>query len=837
MNAIGVVAPSPVPFREGGAERLWNSLVAELRSRGIPVDLLKAPVRERTLAQLLAGYATFAEWDLSHFDQVITGKYPAWAIEHPNHRLWMLHPLRGLYDRYPGSLPAQLPRMLDADLHAAAGLPGRLAEGVPAAPVIFEMTDRIERATRRLGADHPDLAIPSPLARSLIQQLDHGLLAAMRVRSHAAISGEVARRAGWFPPGVAPLVAHPPLDSDWAATLGALAPAEPNRDGVLRVLSVGRLEQAKRHDLAIAAVRAMSTPATLRVVGTGPDADRLAELSGGDDRIELVGAVDDDALAEAYGRADVVCFCADREDYGLVVLEALTAGRAVVTTTDAGGALELLTADDPPTTDGGDVNAMVVAPKASRLAAALDHVNSTDGAIERMGRSARAASLRVSWDDTIDALIDPPTGPNRRGRDRPFVVALSTYPLWRHRQGGELRAYHLLSGVAEAGARVKVISLTTDPDLAGNRRLAPNLDEETVLISPRQSAAEHRMRLVSTTHSITDIAASLLWPATPELSAAIRTNLADASVAVLVQPYLATALTAMAPKGLPVVYDAHNHESTLKDSLLGDTRGGRWLVNAATEAERTAVDLAGAIVVTTPDDAALFVSFDGVDPARMTVIENGASVTDAPFTEGPERRATRDGLLARLGLSDHRRLAVFVGSGHPPNVHAAERIVETLGHRDDLAVALIGRHSELLSGRLPGNVAALGRVEDDVLAEYLAGADLALNPIDEGSGSNLKLIDYFAAGVPVITTPVGARGIAEPRRFALLAPSDGLAEAVDRLEVDPGAEDRARAARVYAEEHLDWRLLGARMAELTLSLARSTTDRDPDRSGTTGAGR
>ncbi|MEZ5371209.1 MAG: glycosyltransferase [Microthrixaceae bacterium] len=163
--------------------------------------------------------------------------------------------------------------------------------------------------------------------------------------------------------------------------------------------------------------------------------------------------------------------------------------------------------------------------------------------------------------------------------------------------------------------------------------------------------------------------------------------------------------------------------------------------------------------------------------------------------------------------------------------------METLGHRDDLAVALIGRHSELLSGRLPGNVAALGRVEDDVLAEYLAGADLALNPIDEGSGSNLKLIDYFAAGVPVITTPVGARGIAEPRRFALLAPSDGLAEAVDRLEVDPGAEDRARAARVYAEEHLDWRLLGARMAELTLSLARSTTDRDPDRSGTTGAGR
>lgn len=70
---------------------------------------MKAPIRERTLTQLLKGYAAFAEWDLSHFDQVVTGKYPAWAIDHPNHRVWMLHPLRGLYDRYPAGLPDRLP--------------------------------------------------------------------------------------------------------------------------------------------------------------------------------------------------------------------------------------------------------------------------------------------------------------------------------------------------------------------------------------------------------------------------------------------------------------------------------------------------------------------------------------------------------------------------------------------------------------------------------------------------------------------------------------------------------------------------------------------------------
>lgn len=833
MRNLAVVAPSPVPFRQGGAERLWDGLVAELRRQGIPVDLLKAPVRERTLAQLLAGYASFAEWDLSHFDQVITGKYPAWAVEHPNHRVWMLHPLRGLYDRYPTTLPDRLPKLMDPTLQAALELPGRLAEGMAAGPLIFEMTDQIERVTQRLGADHPDLAIPSPVARTLIQQLDHGLLATMRVRSHAAISGAVANRSGWFPAGVKPLVVHPPLAADWAAALSNLAPATPERSGPLRVLSVGRLEQAKRHDLAIRAVLTMKAAAKLRVVGSGPDADRLAELAGGDERVELTGSATDEELVSAYGWADIVCFTADREDYGLVALEALTAGRGVVATSDAGGALELLRTEASPSSGAasadagssdaaGSPNAVVTAPTASDLASALDRIAASDGAAQRMGLAARTTSSRFSWDQAIEQLIDPPTEPNRRGRDRPFVVALSTYPVWRHRQGGELRAFHLLSGIAQAGARVKVLSLTTDPDLAGSRRLGPNLDEETVLVSPRHSSAEHRMRLVSTTHAITDIAASLLWPATPELAAAIRTNLADASAAVLVQPFLSAALSALAPSGLPVVYDAHNHESTLKDSLLGATRGGRWLAAAATEAERTAVDLAHAIVTTTADDAELFGDFDGVDAARLTIIENGASVVDAPFTEGDQRSAIRQRLLDRIGMTGCTRLAVFVGSGHPPNVEAAHRIISALGHRKDLAVALIGRHSEMLSGRLPDHVAALGRVDDETLAEFLAGADVALNPVDEGSGSNLKLIDYFAAGVPVITTPVGARGVDDPRRFALIAPSDGLSEAIDLIEADPGAPERARAARTYAEEHLDWRLLGKRMADLTLAIARST---------------
>lgn len=115
-----------------------------------------------------------------------------------------------------------------------------------------------------------------------------------------------------------------------------------------------------------------------------------------------------------------------------------------------------------------------------------------------------------------------------------------------------------------------------------------------------------------------------------------------------------------------MIYDAHNHESTLKGALLGATRGGRWLARAAAETERVAVALASEILTTTSEDAELFVSLDGVEPDRLTLIENGATVAGTPFAEGAEREANRIRLLAKLGLGDRKRLAVFVGSGHPP---------------------------------------------------------------------------------------------------------------------------------------------------------------------------
>lgn len=98
---IAIIAPSHKPFMMGGAEKLWMGLLTGFnRFTPNPCELFKFPVDEFSFWNLVDAYKYFYELDLSGFDMVISGKYPAWMCQHPNHLVYMLHPLRGLYDQY-----------------------------------------------------------------------------------------------------------------------------------------------------------------------------------------------------------------------------------------------------------------------------------------------------------------------------------------------------------------------------------------------------------------------------------------------------------------------------------------------------------------------------------------------------------------------------------------------------------------------------------------------------------------------------------------------------------------------------------------------------------------
>ncbi len=338
---IAVCAPQ-VPFERGGAEIFAGDLVAELHARDHEADLVTIPYKwypgERVLSQaFLWRLLDLEESDGRPIELVIATKFPSYAVRHANKVVWLVHQFRQAYE-------------LD---RTELGQFGESAE---------------ERAARRA-----------------VQQLDRVALG--EARKLFATSQNVASRLELSTGLQAEVMPHPPQELPYRT--------EGYEDFML---SVGRLDRAKRNDLLLEAV---ATDASLRcvIVGDGPDRARLEELArrhGLDGRARFTGRVGEDELAELYGRCLAVFYAPVDEDFGMVPYEAFLSEKPVVTTTDAGGPLEVVS--DRKT-------GLVCEPRAAAVGEACSWLRLHVDEAKTWGRAGKEIARRVSWDETISRLL------------------------------------------------------------------------------------------------------------------------------------------------------------------------------------------------------------------------------------------------------------------------------------------------------------------------------------------------------------------------------------------------------------------------------------------------
>lgn len=341
-----LIVNNMAPFVWGGAEELAVHLQKNLVIAGHEAEILRIPFQwepaERIPSQMLMVRA-FELWNVDH---VIALKFPAYLIRHPKKTLWLLHQYRQAYDLYDAG-QTNLP-------------PGE--EGL-------ELQTLIRHADQESFAESRNIFTNSEVTRQ-------------RLLKYNGFDAEVL-----LPPVNDPELFLSAGHGDY-------------------IFAGGRVNGMKRQYLLLEALAKADKGVKLLIAGP-PDSPADAaylraavERFGLTDRVRLdLRFLPREVYADYVNRAAAVAYLPyDEDSLGYVAMEAATAAKALITTTDSGGILGLVKHKD---------TGWVAHPSADDLARAMEAVFENAASTKMYGQSARALweSMKINWPDTVESLL------------------------------------------------------------------------------------------------------------------------------------------------------------------------------------------------------------------------------------------------------------------------------------------------------------------------------------------------------------------------------------------------------------------------------------------------
>jgi glycosyltransferase involved in cell wall biosynthesis len=783
---IAIIAPSPVPFCIGGAENLWWGLLKSI-NQDTPhqADLIKLPSPEMNFWELIDSYRSFSNLDLTHFDLVISGKYPGWMVQHPNHICYMLHRLRGLYDTYHFT---KYPEIYSSKNREITNLQQFIRSNQRNRNALKEFFERLERLRFSSNCPEDAFQFPGPLIRELVHFLDGIGLATDAIKKYAAISGNVVNRQNYFPLGSAVEVIYPP------SNIPSFSKGSSDY-----LFTVGRLDSAKRISLLIEAMKYVKTNIQLKIAGTGPDADSLKKLAGEDKRIVFLGFVNDQEITNIYADALAVPYVPYDEDYGLVTIEAMMSGKPVLTTTDAGGPNEFVI--------NGETGYSVL-PDPQALAERIDYLCEHQDEAQRMGVTGRKLVAEINWQNTVaqllgetKSLISTSVSSSVVKRRKKITVAL-TFPVFPPRGGGQSRVFYLYQHLATQ-FDVELVTFTNADQDVFKAEIAPNLYETRI---PKSKKHQEQECLIEQKVGvpITDVIMPRLYHLTPAYMEALKASVESSDFVVACHPYLLPAIQAVTNK--PIWYEAQDVEVELKKAILPNNAIGHELLEMTRKVEDECCRLSQLIMVCSIDDAKALHQMYGVDLSKIIEVPNGVDLEIVNYVEIEKRYLNKQ----KLGLAGSFT-AIFLGSWHSPNLEAVRHIFKMAQELPNVNFLVIGSVGlAFRNEQRPANVGFMGAVDEKTKDTAFELVDVALNPVTFGSGTNLKMLEYFASGIPVISTPIGARGLGiEDGKHCVVVDLEKFSEAIAHIKCEDLStrQMRVESARRYVEQKFDWQAI------------------------------
>jgi len=257
-----------------------------------------------------------------------------------------------------------------------------------------------------------------------------------------------------------------------------------------------------------------------------------------------------------------------------------------------------------------------------------------------------------------------------------------------------------------------------------------------------------------------------------------------------------------------VVIDCHDVFQALRLKHTGFLR--RML---ETSLEKLSYEYADSILTVSKAEKDCLVSFK-IKENKIEVVPNGVDTTQFACYDSSKIRE-------KYALRTHGTV-IFVGNmEYWPNREAVHVIASEIAPR---VRKEIDDAKFLIVGRIPKEMSLHGLIFTgvvDSVAEFLAASDVAIAPLFQGSGTRLKILEYFSCCLPVVSTSVGAEGldVADGMNIMIEDNIDEFsAKIVELLNDHESSLKLGKRARELVVEKYDWRRISSRLNEAYCNL-------------------
>jgi len=266
----------------------------------------------------------------------------------------------------------------------------------------------------------------------------------------------------------------------------------------------------------------------------------------------------------------------------------------------------------------------------------------------------------------------------------------------------------------------------------------------------------------------------------------------DSETAILLGGYLKEKLN------VPLFLELHDNETIFKKSIGGYKYSDLVLTNFV---HYISGELADLIIITTKGDAKDFIEDVGISSAKLVVSPNGV-----------------DPKLPYYGPNIKEKNIIFIGNlFYPPNRQAMEIIFKKILPKlssQHFQVTFVGiAPKELVNKYTSQNIIFTGFVNN--LNRELKKATIALCPVVAGSGMKVKILNFAAAGLPIISTTIGANGYEDLKSIILEDDISKYSKIIQKLRQKPNLiKEIGKQNRKDIIKYFSWSKIAKELANI-----------------------